>query len=140
MRRLQYLSALSLGILLLALIACQRGEAERGSEVPKFVEGRGGRQALAPRLTSGSPGTLGDLERAARQSPQDARILNDLGAAYLLRAYREDHPVDLVRALATTARAHAADPSLPEARFNHALNLERLYLSRVAVEAWKDYL
>jgi CHAT domain-containing protein len=80
------------------------------------------------------------LEKAAELSPGDARILNDLAAAYFVRAQRKDDPQDLVRALDTVARAREAAPELPEVLFNLALIEDRLYLSRSATRAWNEFL
>ncbi len=140
MRRSPYIAALLLGIAWISPTTCRREVSERGLEASAISGHLGGRRAGVPRFTDGSEGTIGNLERAVRKNPRDARALNDLGAAYFLRANRENHPLDLVRALSATAKAHAANPSLPEARFNLALNLERLYLRRVALKSWKDYL
>ena len=79
------------------------------------------------------------LERAAAQDPRDAHILSDLAASYFVRAHQEDDPQDLVRALDAAVRARDTDPSLPEARFNLALTLERLHLYRLAQEEWRAY-
>lgn len=80
------------------------------------------------------------MEEALRVAPQDPRLWSDLAAARLDRAEREKDPFDLVLALAASDRALAATPSLPEAHFNRALALERLFLLEEARSAWKGYL
>jgi CHAT domain-containing protein len=81
-----------------------------------------------------------DLEEAAYLKPQDGRLLSDLAAAYLARASERSNPFDLILALSTSDRALRATPTLPEARFNHALTLERLHLREAARQAWEVYL
>jgi Flp pilus assembly protein TadD len=80
------------------------------------------------------------LEEAARLRPDDARILNDLGAAYLVRGNRTGNKDDFSNALAAVNRALNADRSLAEAWFNRAYALERLGLAEEAREAWQAYL
>jgi CHAT domain-containing protein/tetratricopeptide (TPR) repeat protein len=90
---------------------------------------------------------LGDLDRAvavleeaADQPLPSAATLNDLAAAYLVRATRSHQPQDLPKALSTADRAVKADPRLAEAWFNRAFALERLSLTSEARQAWQDYL
>jgi CHAT domain-containing protein len=64
--------------------------------------------------------------------------LNDLAAAYLVRAQREDQPSDLLRALGAAQQAVAKAPRLPEARFNLALAQEALGFSTEALAAWDE--
>jgi tetratricopeptide (TPR) repeat protein len=80
------------------------------------------------------------IERTVDRSDPDARMLNDLSAAYLARAARDNRPQDLTRALEVVDRAVKADPTLAEALFNRALALERLSLAAEARAAWEDYL
>lgn len=75
------------------------------------------------------------LERFART---DARAMNDLGAAYYIRAQRLDHPADLLNALEHVDRALDNAPKLATARFNQALTLEALGLSKDAMTAWDE--
>jgi CHAT domain-containing protein/tetratricopeptide (TPR) repeat protein len=95
-------------------------------------------------LVAGEPQ---DLNRAIRMleertvaDPHDARAWSDLAAVHLVRAQRADDPRDLIRAYGFAVRAVREDGFLPEARFNQALALERLYLTTAAGEAWKEYL
>src|SRR5262245_11834845 len=80
------------------------------------------------------------LEEAAEQLPDDAGLLSDLAAGYLVRAARRNQPQDLTRALALADRAVKADPALPEAWFNRALALQRLALGQEARDGWREYL
>lgn len=80
------------------------------------------------------------LEQAAAQRPDDPRILNDLGAAYLVRAERQNQPEDLSKAIASLNRALTGNHLLPEALFNRAYALQRLSLKEEARDAWRMYL
>jgi tetratricopeptide (TPR) repeat protein len=80
------------------------------------------------------------LEEAADQSNADARILNDLAAAYLVRAARDGQAQDVAKALTMTDRAIAADPRLAEGWFNRASALEQMFLFDEARRAWEKYL
>jgi tetratricopeptide (TPR) repeat protein len=89
----------------------------------------------------------GDIERAiatleagALERPEDARILSDLAAAYLVRSERDNRPGDLSKAVASVNRAMASDHLLPEALFNRAYALQRLSLTDEARDAWRAYL
>ena len=80
------------------------------------------------------------LERAVAdtegKSPARARLLSDLAAAYLTRAFQEDRADDYPRALDRAAEALEIDPDLREALYNRALALEALRLEGEAVKAW----
>jgi CHAT domain-containing protein len=92
-------------------------------------------------LVSGDPGAaVKSLESASAQKPDDARLLSDLAAAYLVRAAQSDEPADLPKALESAERAIALKDPPPEAYFNRALALERLHLVDAARKAWGDYL
>ena len=80
------------------------------------------------------------LENAAAARPDDAQILSDLAAAYLVRADKNNQPEDLSKALVAANRALNADRTLPEALFNRASALERLSLTQEARDAWQAYL
>jgi tetratricopeptide (TPR) repeat protein len=80
------------------------------------------------------------LEQAADQRNPDARILNDLAAAYLARGARDNHLPDFAKALTLVERATAANPRLAEGWFNRAYALERLASPNEARQAWEDYL
>jgi CHAT domain-containing protein/tetratricopeptide (TPR) repeat protein len=80
------------------------------------------------------------LESASAQKPDDARLLSDLSAAYLVRAAQLDEPADIPKALEMAERAIVLKDPPPEAYFNRALALERLHLVDAARKAWEDYL
>src|SRR6185295_1773891 len=79
------------------------------------------------------------LESASAQKPDDARLLSDLSAAYLVRAAQLDEPADIPKALESAERAIVPKDPPPEAYFNRALALERLHLVDAARKAWEDY-
>jgi CHAT domain-containing protein len=83
---------------------------------------------------------IAQLAKAAAEAPAEARIWSDLAAAHLARAQQRDDPYELMPALVAANRAVAASGLLPEARFNRALILEKLFLVSDAREAWRDYL
>ena len=62
---------------------------------------------------------------------------SDLTAAYLARHATTGAAADVPRALDAVERALALGLSLPEARFNRALALERLGLTDRAIDAWR---
>lgn len=80
------------------------------------------------------------FEETASRRPADARAFSDLAAARLALAEERDDPAGLVLALADVREALRLAPKLPEARFNHALILERLYLVDQATAAWDSYI
>ena len=110
----------------------------------------GAAQTLGGRVESG----VETLTRAVAADPESPELLNDLGAALLARAessdrlggeddsvpVREHHDDDLPAALEAIERALEKSPRLPEALFNRALALERLFLRASAKKAWKEYL
>jgi CHAT domain-containing protein/tetratricopeptide (TPR) repeat protein len=92
-------------------------------------------------LVSGDAGAaVKSLESASAQKPDDARLLSDLAAAYLVRAAQSDEPADIPKALESAERAIVLKDPPPEAYFNRALALERLHLVDAARKAWEDYL
>ena len=93
----------------------------------------GSDRAVVERLVS-------TLERAAAAAPNDAIILNDLAAAYLALAERQQRLRPMLAALDAVQRALEHDSSLVTALFNRALILERLYLIGSALPAWDHYL
>src|SRR5262249_10337751 len=80
------------------------------------------------------------LEQAARQSPGDARVENDLSAALLVRSEAEHRSLDLVKSLEVLDRAPTDAPTSIESLFNRAEVLTRLHLRRAARAAWARYL
>jgi CHAT domain-containing protein len=106
--------------------------------------------ALAHLVLQDADGAIDQLERMLASAPEDARLLNDLAAAHVVRADREDRPLDRAKAIDLASRAVERDPTLLEARFNLALALEKLETAGRregepgaaprAVAAWRDYL
>lgn len=82
---------------------------------------------------------LAHLEEAARLSPNDAEIRNDLAVAQLTIALRGDPP-SFVHAIASAHKALQLAPAFSEAQFNYALAWGALYPSRLALAAWNDFL
>ena len=80
------------------------------------------------------------LEAAARMSPDNAFIQNDLTAAYLARFRREGGAQDLAGAISAAGLALKSNPDLIEALFNRALALEMLGSTSAARDAWNAYL
>ena len=92
-------------------------------------------------LVSGDVGAaVKALESATAQAPDNARLLSDLAAAYLVRASSLDEPADIPKALEMAERAIALKDAPDEAWFNRALALESLHLVDAAKKAWEDYL
>jgi CHAT domain-containing protein len=83
---------------------------------------------------------VADLREAVRRDPLNARALNDLAVALTDFAEQHDDPSALVEAFVAADSAVRQDSTLKEARFTHALILDRLYLRTDAIEAWKRYL
>ncbi|HUP60881.1 MAG TPA: hypothetical protein VNA69_10730 [Thermoanaerobaculia bacterium] len=78
------------------------------------------------------------LRQAARLSPDDARIWNDLAAALYVFAASD---LELREALAAAKHAVRFDPGLTEAYFNVALILERGIGTKEQIKAaWSEYL
>lgn len=71
-------------------------------------------------------------------SATNAAALSDLSAAYLVRAQRNDSPIDLLHAYETADRAVRLKNAPPAAQFNRALAIEALGLTREAAAAWDD--
>lgn len=79
------------------------------------------------------------LEGVAATS-RDPNVWSDLAAARYATASQLGRASLYPRALAAADTALRIDPSLPEARFNRALILERLGLPEEAKRAWQRYL
>jgi tetratricopeptide (TPR) repeat protein len=80
------------------------------------------------------------LEDATAERPGTARLLNDLAVLYLARAESDDNARDRLHAVSIADEAVALDGAMPEARFNLALALEKVYLYPAAKRAWEEYL
>jgi Tfp pilus assembly protein PilF len=84
-----------------------------------------------------------ELEPASKSDERDARIHNDLGAAYFGLAKssaKEKRLESLGRALEEFTRATELDANSLEALFNKSLALQELGLPRQAKESWTLYL
>jgi CHAT domain-containing protein len=80
------------------------------------------------------------LEESTDLPTPDPSRLSDLAAAYLVRGTERKQSQDVAKALAAADRAVRSNPALPEAAFNRALALERLFLTPQARQAWEEYL
>ena len=93
--------------------------------------------AATAALIAGDPDrAIRILEAASRTTPNDAQILSDLSAAYLVRGGRDGNKADASQALAAANRALEIERLLPEAMFNRALALELSGLPEDARMAW----
>jgi CHAT domain-containing protein len=81
-----------------------------------------------------------DLREAVRHEPLNARAFNDLAVSLTGFAEHHDDPSALVDAFVAADSAVRIDSTLKEARFTHALLLERLFLRTDAIDAWNRYL
>ena len=84
--------------------------------------------------------SISSLDMLLRLTDSSAAMLNDLAAAYLLRADRYERPRDAVAALDLEQRAIRKAPRMATARFNRALALGWLGIDEEAIRAWRDYL
>jgi CHAT domain-containing protein len=85
-------------------------------------------------------GAVANLREVVKHEPLNSRALNDLAVALTVYAQHRDDPSALIDAFVAADSAVRADSSLVEARFTHALLLERLYLRTDAIAAWNRYL
>lgn len=116
------------------LIAIATIEKEAAADpTPANLHALGAAQLLGGDLDA----AIATLRRAADARPEQARVWNDLAAAYLTRAGR--HPVegDAANGIAAAERAIAADASLAEAWFNLALARDAAGQAAAAQEAWR---
>lgn len=97
-------------------------------------------RAIASLIMGDVDRSVAALEQAAERQGDDPRILSDLGAAYLVRAERNNQPEDLSKAVASLNRALTAEHLLVEALFNRAYALQQLSLKEEARDAWRTYL
>jgi len=119
----------------LAAVARIREQAQ-GDTSPEAL----GALAVTYLVSGDAAAAVKSLESASAQKPDDARLLSDLAAAYLVRAAQSDEPADIPKALESAEHAIALKDPPPEAYFNRALALERLHLVDAARKAWGDYL
>ena len=112
----------------------------RSDSTPRALHTKG---LFALRYLEGNPTGIDraveGLERASRLAPNNAGFLNDLAAAYVALAERDQHLLPMLKALDAIERAVACDSTLSAALFNRALVLERLYLLKDAERAWTRY-
>lgn len=80
------------------------------------------------------------LHSTLRLTGPGAPILADLAAAHLVRAERPGAERHLLLALNAADSALAHDPANSTARFNRALALDRLSLTKEAAQAWRHFL
>ena len=92
-------------------------------------------------LIGGNPTrAIAILEQLSKANPGDAKLQNDLAAAYLVAANRNDSTDDASRALAAANRALEIDPRMSEALFNRGLAAQAAGLRDEARAAWQAYL
>jgi tetratricopeptide (TPR) repeat protein len=96
--------------------------------------------ATAALIAGDSDRAINILDAASRTNPNDAKILSDLSAAYLVRAERTNSRADASSALAAANRALEIERLMPEAMFNRALALQMSGLAADAQTAWQAYL
>jgi CHAT domain-containing protein len=93
--------------------------------------------AAAVRLVAFQPVCIdAAIETLEKFSSTDPDAMNDLAAAYYVRAQRADDPLDLLRAFDATTHALASKPQPAGALFNRALVLEAIGLANDAIKAW----
>jgi len=120
-------------------------------QLGKFAEElRGGQRGSATRdahavgvwhlLSGRADEAVAELREAVRRDPLNASALNDLAVALTAYAQRHDDPSVLIDAFVVSDSAVRADSTLREARFTHALLLEKLYLANDARADWNRYL
>jgi CHAT domain-containing protein len=76
------------------------------------------------------------IDALARFAPSDPDVLSDLAGAYLIRAKRDDQPLDLFPALDAADDAVRLRPSSAAAHFNRALVEEEMGLEEDALASW----
>lgn len=95
---------------------------------------------LWPHVDGSLTAAVRDLRAAADAGSPRADMLSDLAAALLTVAAVSQDPLSLLDAFSAADSAVTLEPRHPEALFNRALALERLYLRTDAARAWRDYL
>jgi tetratricopeptide (TPR) repeat protein len=89
------------------------------------------------------PDAIRYFEEAVALGPVNARLMSDLGAAYL-EAWKKEGAAGktemLDKSLQSLDRAIELDPKLPEPRFNRALCLEAMGSTEQANRAWGEYV
>jgi tetratricopeptide (TPR) repeat protein len=108
-------------------------KAADADRTPAHLHALGAAQLLGGDLDA----AIVTLRRAADARPEQARVWNDLAAAYLTRASRRPVEGDLTNAIAAAERATATDASLAEAWFNLALARDAAGQTAQAQDAWR---
>jgi tetratricopeptide (TPR) repeat protein len=134
-----------------------QGSMSRGTAAEGEPAARASRRIEQSAETDPDPATLHDLallrlsqgrydeailtlESVLALSPAEAGPANDLAAAYLTRAEARNQTFDLLLALGSAKRALEAEPHFPQALFNRALILTRLFLRHQATASWEAFL
>jgi CHAT domain-containing protein len=107
---------------------------------PQRLQAQGLERLLWRRQEGAADMAVEKLRQASSLAPKDAHLWSDLAAALYVQAQQEGEPRDLLFALSAAGTAVDLAPALPEALFNRALLLDRLYLRSEATAGWKRYL
>lgn len=85
---------------------------------------------------------IGQLEKAAKLAPDNAKLHNDLGAALLEKAKvtPEEELLTFGKANEEFSKAIELDKNLLDSYFNRALTVQNMNLPNEAREAWQKYL
>ena len=95
---------------------------------------------VAQLVAGDTAGAIASLQTASQSTPDDPKILADLGAAYLTRFTARADQADATAALESIDKALSLSPALDEAWFNKALLLEQMNRPTDALAAWTKYL
>ena len=79
---------------------------------------------------------INTLEGLVAEDVQNANLLSDLAAAYLLQAHHEDDPRALARAFEAADQALEVDSKHSASAFNRALALSQLHVPIATERAW----
>lgn len=80
------------------------------------------------------------LDEAVVLDPKNASAWADLSAVRFERWRRSQAPVDATATLDAAVQSLLLTPTDPVARFNHALAVESLGLTKAAIDSWNAYL
>ena len=95
---------------------------------------------VAQLVAGDTAAAIASLQTASQANQDDAKMLADVGAAYLTRFAARSDPADGTAALESIDKALARSPSLEEAWFNKALLLEQMNRPAEALDAWTTFL
>jgi len=107
------------------------------------MEGWRRRALLSMTVASGSlrlEDGIAAMLRAIELQPANASLQSDLAALYLWDAERNGRALSLVNGLEAALTATALPLAPPEAFHNRALLLEKLFLTDLAEQAWREVL